>query len=100
LQALGVATVQEGIGALWKVNARLAHPPGQPMMLIQTDARRKGKVRAYADEHAAPGTIVQLKVVLVHPALLVLQKWTLVIFAAMFAIRMRAGSRALTMATT
>ena len=50
LQTCGIAAVQEGIGALLEVDVLLAHALGQPMMLIQTDARGKGKVGAYSAE--------------------------------------------------
>ena len=42
-------------------------------MLVQVDAGGEGEVRANAHENAAPGTIVDGEVVLVHPALPVFQ---------------------------
>ncbi len=42
-------------------------------MLVQVDAGREGEVRAKAHEHAAPGPILDIKVVLLHPALLIFQ---------------------------
>jgi len=43
-----------------EIDALLSHARGQPMMLIQADACGKGKVGAYANEHAAPVAIVQV----------------------------------------
>jgi hypothetical protein len=42
LELAGMATFQEGIGALLEVAVLLLEPKGQPVMLIQVDARREG----------------------------------------------------------
>ena len=50
-----------------EVDVGLPHPVGQPVMLIQADARREGKIRAHAYKHSPPTCIVEIDVVLVHP---------------------------------
>ena len=47
----------------------LAHPIGEPMMLVEADPRREGKVRAHAHEHAAPAGVVEIEIILNDPAL-------------------------------
>src|SRR5713226_9363789 len=47
-------------------------------MLVQAHPRGEWKVGAHADEHVAPVRIVYVEVILIHPALLVLQMWTIV----------------------
>ena len=61
--------IDEGIGALLKVDALLAHPVRQPVMLIEADPRRERQVGADAHEHAAPALVVDIEVVLDDPAL-------------------------------
>jgi hypothetical protein len=69
LQGFRVAALQEGVGALLEANAPLPHPVRQPVMLVQADPRREGKVRADPHEEAPPPRIVHVEVVLLHPAL-------------------------------
>jgi len=52
-----------------KVDALLAHPIGEPMMLVEADPRRERQVGAHAHEHAAPAGVVDIEVVLKDPAL-------------------------------
>lgn len=69
LQSPGVTTLQKGIGARTEVDAFLAHPVGEPVMLIKADSRGEGKVWAHAHEHTSPARIVDIDAVLVDPAL-------------------------------
>ena len=69
LEPVGMTAFQEGVGALLEVDVLLLELMGQPVMLVQADARREGEVGTQADEHAAPVSIVHVEVVLHHPAL-------------------------------
>jgi len=68
LQAVRLGALDEGVGALTEVDALLAHPVGQPVMLIEVDAGREWQVGADAYEHAAPSPVVDVEIVLNHPA--------------------------------
>ena len=48
-----------------------------PVMLVQADAGGKGQIRTQAHEHAPPAGIVEVEVVLHHPALCDLQMPTI-----------------------
>jgi hypothetical protein len=69
LKSCWVPAFQEGIAALLEADPRRPQLIGQPVMLVQADARGKGKVRAHAHEHPAPVAIVHVEVVLDDPAL-------------------------------
>src|SRR5918994_448684 len=69
LEAFGDTASHQGIGALLKVDTLRPEPIGQPVMLVQIDPRREGKVRAEPDEHPAPVAIVDVEVVLDDPPL-------------------------------
>jgi hypothetical protein len=51
-------------------------------MLVETEARRKGKVGRDANKHPAPVTIVEVEVVLHDPALGELQVPAIVLFVS------------------
>ena len=68
LQPFGLTATKEGIGGLPKVDALFPQAMGEPMMLVETDAGRKGEVGTEANEHSAPVPIVEVEVVLNHPA--------------------------------
>src|ERR1019366_6687468 len=55
------------------------HPLGKPMMLIQTHASGKRKVRAYPHEHAAPMAVLNVEVILDDPALGHLEEPTIIL---------------------
>jgi hypothetical protein len=80
LQPLGVTATQEGVGGLLKVDVRLLHTPGEPVMLVETEACRKREVGREANEHSAPVAIVHVEVVLNDPALGQLQVPAIVLF--------------------
>src|SRR5215469_4888184 len=69
LQALGVGTVEESVGALLERYAFLAQAVGQPVVLVEADAGREREIRTHAHEHAAPPAVVDVEVVLQDPAL-------------------------------
>src|SRR6516162_1232116 len=69
LQPFGLTARKEGIGGLLKVDALFPQAMGEAMMLVETDAGRKGEVGTEANEHSAPVPIVEVEVVLNHPAL-------------------------------
>src|SRR5262249_13464809 len=73
LQALGILTIQEGIGTLLKSDSFLPQVVGQPVMLIEIDPCREGKVGTQAHEHPSPAAVVDVEVVLLDPALRDLQ---------------------------
>ena len=60
LQAFGGGTLQECVGALHKLDALLAHPICQPVMLIEADSRRERKVGAHANKQTAPLRVVDI----------------------------------------
>src|SRR5690242_5331594 len=62
LQAGGITAFQEGVGALLEADVLCLHSLGHPMMLIQTHASGKRKVRADPHEHAAPMAILNVEV--------------------------------------
>jgi hypothetical protein len=69
LQSPGVAALEKGIGALPEVDVFFSHSIGEPVVLVQADPRREGKIRAHPNEHAPPTRIVEVDTVLIHPAL-------------------------------
>ena len=68
-------------------------------MLVETDARREGKIRTHPHKHPAPVGIVDIEVVVDHPALGEGQVPAVLGLLA-DRDRIRAGSRALRIATT
>jgi hypothetical protein len=68
LETARVAALQERVLALAEGDAFFPQTIGQPVMLIQTDARREGEVRADPDEEAAPPAVVEVDVVVDDPA--------------------------------
>ena len=60
---------EERIGTLLKIDAFGAHALSQPVVLIETNARRKRQIGTDAHEHATPVWVVNVKVVLHDPAL-------------------------------
>jgi hypothetical protein len=73
LKLLRVTAPEESVGALEKGNPSLLQALGQPIVLVQVDTGGKGEVRADEHEHVAPGPIMDVEVVLVHPAHLVFE---------------------------
>jgi hypothetical protein len=69
LQPFGVGATHEGVRRLPEVDAFLAHPVGEPMMLVEADPRRERQVGTHAHEHATPLRIIDVEVVLNDPAL-------------------------------
>ena len=64
---------EECIGTLLKIDAFGAHAVSQPMVLIEANARREGKIGTNANEHPTPTLVVNVKVILHDPALSQLQ---------------------------
>jgi hypothetical protein len=60
---------EERIGTLLKIDAFGAHAVGQPVVLIEADARRKRQIGTDANEHPTPVLVVDVKVVLHDPTL-------------------------------
>jgi hypothetical protein len=69
LQTFRVAAFEEGVGTLLEVDLLLAHPDGQPVVLIEAHSGSERKVWAQANEHTPPTGIVEVEVVLDDPAL-------------------------------
>ena len=69
LQGLRIATLREGIGGLSKADSSLLQTIGNPVVLVQTYARRERKVRTDPHKHPSPLAIVQIEVVLIDPSL-------------------------------
>ena len=88
---------EECIGTLLKIDAFVMHALSQPVVLIETNARRERQIGADAHEHPAPTLVINVEVILHDPALSQLE--VSAVFAPM-AIMMRAGSLALRITTT
>src|SRR5215469_11514100 len=73
---------QESVRALTKVDAFFPHLDSQPVVLVQTNPGREGKVGAHAYKHRAPAFIVQIEIVLIHPALFELQEGVVFLLSA------------------
>ena len=78
LQGLRIGTLQESVRALLKADALLSQAQGQPVMLIETDARREGEIGTDAHKHLSPAGVLDIEVVLLHPAPLHFQMPTVV----------------------
>src|SRR5215472_807024 len=63
-----MATAAKGVAGLGKANPSLLHLLGQPVVLIQTDSGGERKVRADANEQRSPFAILDIEVILLHPA--------------------------------
>jgi hypothetical protein len=72
----------ERIGALLEIDLLLAHPDGQPVMLVQAYPSREGKVWTHPDEHSSPAGVVEVEVVLNDPALSHLEMPAIVLLIA------------------
>ena len=68
LEGFRIATLREGIGGLAKADSVLAHALSEPVMLVEIEACREGKIGTDANEHATPIGIVDVEVVLDDPA--------------------------------
>src|SRR5262249_40134910 len=55
--------------ALLEPYAFLTHPIGQPVMLVEANPSREGKVGTHAKKHASPAGIVDVDIVLNDPTL-------------------------------
>ena len=64
---------KERIGTLLKIDAFGAHAVSQPVVLIETNARRKRQIGADAHEHPTPVLVVDVKIILHDPTLRQLQ---------------------------
>ncbi len=73
LQGFRIGAVEEGIAWLLEADTLVSETVGEPVMLVQTEASGKGKVRADPNEHPAPLAVIQVEVVLLDPALFELQ---------------------------
>lgn len=69
LEAVGVAALEERVSALPKGDPFFSEPVGQPVMLVQADARREREVRTHAHTQAAPALVVEVDVAVRHPPL-------------------------------
>src|SRR5262249_7351611 len=79
LQAQRMATLQEGVGTRLKIDSLFPHSNRQPVVLVEADSRGKWEIGTHAHEHPAPVRIVHVEVILIHPALLVLQMRAIVV---------------------
>jgi hypothetical protein len=68
LQTIGCGAFEEGIGEPLELEVAFAPAIGQPMVLIESDAGGEWKIGAHANEHSPPVPIVDVAVVLGHPA--------------------------------
>src|SRR5262252_1014215 len=60
---------EEGIGTLFKSDPFGTHALSQPVVLIETNARREGQIGADAHEHPTPVLVVNVKAILHDPTL-------------------------------
>jgi hypothetical protein len=68
LESLGIAAVQESIGALFEPNASFPHAVSEPEVLVKVEASSKREVRTDADEHPSELHVVQVEIILIDPA--------------------------------
>jgi hypothetical protein len=94
LKLLQMTAFKECIGTLLKIDAFGAHAVSQPVVLIETNTRRKRQIGTDANEHATPALVVNVKVVL-HDLSCANSRCQR--SSAPIAIMMRAGSLALRM---
>ena len=78
LQGFRIGTLQESVSALLKADATLFHAQSQPVMLIETDARREGEIGTDPHKHLTPTGVLDVEVVLFDPASLHFQMPTVV----------------------
>ena len=69
LEAFRRCTLDEGVGALFEGDALLAHPVGEPVMLIETDSSGERKIGTQADEHPSPPAVIDIEIILNDPAI-------------------------------
>src|SRR5438270_11922913 len=69
----GSRQTQEGVAGLLEIEPLLPHALGQPVVLVEAEARGKGEVGTQANEHPAPVSIVDVEVILHDPTLSQLQ---------------------------
>src|SRR5258705_13704840 len=69
LKLLRMTAFEERIGTLLKIDAFGAHAVGQPVVLIEADARRKRQIGTDANEHPTPVLVVNVEVILHDPTL-------------------------------
>ena len=67
LKLLRMTAFEERIGTLLKIDPFGAHAVGQPVVLIEANARRKRQVGTDAHEHPTPVLVVNVKVILHDP---------------------------------
>ena len=60
---------EKSIGTLLKIDAFGTHAVSQPVVLIETNTRRKRQIGTDAHEHPAPVWVVNIKIVLHDPTL-------------------------------
>jgi hypothetical protein len=69
LKLLGMTAFEERIGTLLKIDAFGAHAVGQPVVLIEAEARRQRQIGTDAHEHPTPVLVVNVEVILYDPTL-------------------------------
>ena len=69
MQTIGCGAFQKGIGKLLESDAALAQAIGQPVVLIEANAGGEWKIGAHANEHSPPVPVVDVEIILNHPAL-------------------------------
>ena len=69
LQHVWILTSAECILSLGKTDSGFGQMLGEPVVLIHTDAHRKGEIGAHAHKHRAPASILQVKIILIDPAM-------------------------------
>ena len=99
METLWSPASEKGVRALLEIDGFVAHPVGQPVMLIETNPRGERQVRAHAHEHSAPARVVDIEIVLHDPALGDLEVPPVDLLSPI-AVMIRAGSLALTTTTT
>src|SRR6266542_6510980 len=67
MEAFGRGALDEGVSTLLEVDALLAHPVGQPVVLIEADPGGERKIGTNADKHSSPLAVVDVEIVLNDP---------------------------------
>jgi len=65
-----------------EIDLLLAHANRQPIMLVEADPCGEREIRTHAHEHGPPVLVVQIEVILIHPALFVFQMRVIVVLSS------------------
>src|SRR6266516_729253 len=77
-----MGTTAEGFGRLPETDSSVDQPIGNPVMLVQADTSREGKVGTDPNEDATPLGVIDVEVILIDPSLFQFQMPAVFLFAS------------------